>query len=260
MTRAKGSPVRWITALARPLPVVTLLIMLAASPAPLDAQRADFLFGRPHATIAVTTGWAMPNEGSDLFAFTREHLTVARGDFASPFIMAELGIRALDRIDVTLGLELAGASVASEDEEYVWQDDRPILQTTEFNTRAVMGGLKAYLLPRGRAISQFAWIPSAWSPYIGGGVGVSWYDFLQKGDFVDYQTLDIFEERFRTKGSGFTTHVMGGVDASLSPRFLVRVEYRHIWGSADVNNAVFQDFDDIDLSGSRATLGIAYRI
>lgn len=260
MTRATRSRIPRIAALARPLPVLTLLALLGAA-TPAAAQRADFLFGQPHATIALSTGWAMPGEGSDLFDFTRDNLTVSRGDFASPFLMAEVGIRTLDRFDVTLGLEFAGSSVPSEDENYVWDNEAesPVVQTTKFNTRRVMGGLKAYLLPRGREISQYAWIPARWSPYIGGGVGVTWYEFLQEGDFVDYETLAIFEDRFQTEGRGFTTHLMGGADVTLSPHFLLRVEYRHIWGSAGVDQSVFEGFNDIDVSGSRVTVGVAFR-
>lgn len=257
MTRAMPSRPR-IVALARPLPVLTLLVLLGAA-TPVAAQRADFLFGRPDATIALSTGWAMPGEGSDLFEYTRDRLLISRGDFASPLLMAEVGIRTLDWLDVTLGLEFAGSSVPSEDRDYVWEDDRPIRRTAKFNTRRVMGGLKAHLLPRGREISEYAWIPARWSPYVGGGVGLTWYEYLQEGDFVVEETLAIYEDRLESTGRGPTAHVMGGADVTLSPHFLLRVEYRHIWGRAGVDQAVFEGFNDIDVSGSRVTVGVAFR-
>lgn len=259
MTPAKEGRLTDWSALHRSLPVLALLVapLLAA---PAAAQRADFLFGGPHATLSASTGWSIPSESSDLFRFSREQLTVGRGDFASPFFLAELGIHATSRLDVMAGLEVAGRTVDSEMRDWVTQDDQPIRQSTEFSTRRVLGGLKVYLLPRGREISRFAWVPRSWSPYVGGGVGMTWYTFRQEGDFVDYETLDIFEDRLEVDGSGFTQYAVAGVDVTLSSYFLLRMEYRHLWGSADVGSGAFEDFNDIDLSGSRATLGIGFRI
>jgi hypothetical protein len=234
-------------------------LLLATAP-PAHGQRADFLFRRPHATVAVLGGWAMPGENSELFEFTREQLTVSRGDFASPLIFVEGAVRLTEWLDLALGLEYTNGSVGSEDRLYVYQDDSPILQTTDFKRRRLMGSVKGYLLPRGRQISEFAWIPSRWSPYLGVGLGMSWYEFLQEGDFVDYQTLDIFEERFRAKGRGMTGHVLAGVDVSLTPRFLVRGEYRYIRGEGKLDDYQFEGFDDVDLSGSRVALGLAVRL
>lgn len=240
----------------RLLPVLSILLAAA----PVQAQRADFLFGRPNVTLSLGTGWAMPAEGSDLFSETRNLLTVSPGDFGSYLVLLELAGRVTEQFDAVLGLEYAGSTVRSEMREWVTQDDQPIRQATDFKRTRLMGGVKYYVLPRGRRISEFAWVPNRWSPYIGGGVGYTWYDFRQYGDFVDFQTEDIFETRLRSEGGGITQHVMAGADLSITARFLVRGEYRYIWGSAPVDQQVFDGFDDIDLSGSRITVGIAIRM
>lgn len=239
--------------------LLSSLLLMLLSAIPLTAQRADFLFGRPGANIAFMVGLDRPAESSDLFAFTREQLTIDKGDFRSALLGAEVGFRTTDRLDLTLGLEYAGRSVDSEMRDWVTQDDRPIPQTTEFRRWRVTAGVKAYLLPRGVSVSEYAWVPAPWSPYVGGGLGVTWYDFTQEGDFVDYETLDIFAGRFESGGSGFTPWVAAGVDVSLSAHFIVRFDFRHTWGSAGVDNAVFEDFSDIDMSGYRATIGLAFR-
>lgn len=245
-----------IRALNRSLPVVLLLLVAA----PVAAQRADFLFSRPNLTVTAYGGWEFAGEGSDVFTFTRTNLTVSEGDFAAPSLGVEAAVRLTERLDAALGYEYAGATVLSEDRRFVTQDDRPIPQATEFDRHRLMASLKAYLLTRGRSISQFAWIPSAWSPYIGAGVGATWYEFVQYGDFVDYETWDIFEDRLQSDGRGYTAHAMAGVDVTLSPRFLLRGEYRHVWGGAALDRRYFEGFDDIDLSGSRLTLGVGVRI
>lgn len=235
------------------------LVALLVS-APVVGQRADFRFGAPHLTLSATTGWAMPGESGDVFGFTREHLTVSRGDFASPFFMVEAALRVTERVDLAVGVDHASSLVRSEMRDWVTQDDGAIAQITEFTRSRVMGSVKAYLFRRGRTISEFSWLPRRWSPYVGAGAGWSRYEFLQEGDFVDFQTADIFRDRFRTAGAGVSHHAMAGMDVSLSPYFLLRGEYRRIWGGADVDETVFSGFGDIDLSGSRATLGLAVRL
>ena len=235
------------------------LLLFVLPAAPLGAQAADFLFGRPGATISVMTGLARPDESSDLFQFTRDQLTVGRGDFTSAMLGAEVGITARDHLDLTLGLEYAGRSVGSEMREWVTEDDRPIRQTTEYRRWRVTAGAKAYLLDRGRSVSQYAWIPAAWSPYVGGGVGVTWYTFTQHGDFVDFETLDIFSDRLSTGDHGFTPWLAAGLDVSLTTLLVFRMDLRHYWGTAAVDRQDFTDFNDIDLSGYQATIGLAFR-
>lgn len=222
--------------------------------------QSDFLLKRPALTISVFGGWDMPGEDSDLFDFAREELTLESGDFASPVGMAEVAVRLTEHFDVALGVEHASRTAASEVREWVTQDDQPIPQTTEFSRTRFLASGKAYLFPRGRSISQFAWVPYRWSPYVGGGAGITRYAFEQAGDFVDFQTLDIFETRLLDEGSALTAHALAGAQLSLTPRFLLRAEYRYVWGSAEPEGNDFSSFDAIDLSGSRAIIGVAVRL
>lgn len=249
------------TASLHPTILGVILAGLALSiPASAQAQSSDFLFKRPALTVSVLGGWDMPGERSDLFDFARDELTLDRGDFSSPLFMAEVAWRATERFDVALGVEHASRSAASSMRDWVTQDDQPIPQTTEFTRTRVLASAKAYLFPRGRSISQFAWVPYRWSPYVGGGAGITRYAFEQEGDFVDFRTLDIFAARLQSNGSAFTPHALAGVQVSLTPRFLLRGEYRYTWGSDEVEGSDFSGFDAIDLSGSRAMIGVGFRL
>ena len=184
---------------------------------------------------------------------------MAQGDFRSPALALELGVRAADWADVVFGFEYAGASVPSEMRDWVTQDDRPIPQTTEFQRWRLSGGLKAYLRSRGRGLSEYAWVPSAWSPFLGAGVAITGYEFAQYGDFVDYENLDIFAMSVSSRGAAFTPWVTAGLDVSLSARLLLRTELRRYWGEGALDPAAYEGFQPIDLSGYRATLGLAFR-
>jgi hypothetical protein len=245
---------------ARGLALFTVLGLAVA--APLSAQRADFLFGRPVATVSISTGWSMPGEGSDLFAETRQNVTIGRGDFSSVPLQLDAGLHVGRRFDLNLGFEYTDRAVQGEWRDWVALDDLPILQTTEFRRQRLAAGMRAYLFPRGRSISQYAWIPRRWNPYVAGGAGVTWYNFTQHGDFVTptgIDQADIFRARVTSRGHGFTPWAAAGLDISLTPYFVLRTEVRQWWGTGTVDPAAFGDYNDIDLSGLSATIGFAFR-
>ena len=249
----------------RSTPIVrgAAVALLAATsllvPATARAQ-SDFMLKRPAATVSLYGGWAVPGEGSDLFGFAREQVTLEEGDFESPLVSAEVALRVSEHFDLTAGLDHSSRTVATEMRDWVTSDDRPIPQSTRFTRTRFHAGARAYLLPRGRSISRFAWVPTRWSPYVGGGIGVTRFEFEQVGDFVDYETLDIFADQLEAVGDGFTPHALAGVQLSLTPRILLRGEYRYIWGSGSPDSTDYYDFQDVDLSGSAVVIGASFRL
>lgn len=250
---------------------VVLGLAVLCVPAPLQAQD-DFLFGRPLITVSLYGGWSAPAEASDLFTETRRELTVREGDFSSPLGLAEVAYRVTEQVDVALAVSRSARTVDSEmrsfrwyEENVEWDDLEPIRQSTRFSRTRLLASGKYYLMPRGREISQFAWVPERWTPYVGAGAGASWYDFSQNGDFAvqlgeDPNDRDIVELALESSDRGLTALALGGVQVSLSPRFLARAEYRYIWGSGELDARTFDGFDPIDLSGSNVIVGISMRL
>jgi opacity protein-like surface antigen len=247
------------------VPGLALVLAPMLVPAtPVAAQSPDFLFHRPTGTVSFYGGWSVQRESSDLFDFVRDWLTVEQGDFSAPVFGGDIGFQLTDRLDAVLGLEWAGTERRSEYRDWV-EDGWPIEQTTSLSVTRLNATGRLYLLDRGQTIGTFAWVPTRWSPYVGGGGGVTWYTFEQWGDFVDYQTIDdpegaiIFTDSFRSSRSGVGAHALAGLEFSLTRRVVLRGEYRYNWGSAAVDSRAFDGFQPIDLSGHRGTIGIATR-
>jgi hypothetical protein len=244
------------------LSALALLLPLAA---PAAAQRADFLFRRPSVTFAVRGGWAAPRAQSEIFDFTMDRLIHTRTqkpidaqDFGGLAVQGELAIRVNDRLDLALDAGHSESEIRSEFRDFVEDNDLPITQTTRFHRTPFELAAKGYLRERGRRISRFAWVPYGWAPYIGAGVGAMVYGFEQSGDFVDYETLDIFSKTFRSEGTAPTAHLAAGLDVSVHPHVLVTGEGRYQWARSDMSRD-FVDFDPIDLSGFQITVGVAAR-
>lgn len=242
-----------------------LLLILAAAalmvPPELQAQRSlpDFLFKTPTGTLGFRAGFASPRASSEVWSFSRDQLTLGSSAMNGMHWGVQLGLRATDRLEVAIDLSSSRAETTSEFRHWVDTNDLPIEQNTFLSRVPFTVSLKAYLADRGQSVSRFAWVPAPLTPYVGAGAGMLWYVFEQHGDWVDFETLDIFTDTFRSDGKTPTAHVLAGFDVSLGPRFLFNTEGRYLWASAPMDELDFDGFDDIDLSGFQVTAGIAVR-
>ena len=248
-----------VTYQAKRFTMAMVLAVFAGAAAADLAYAQDFLFGRPGMTVGLRFGYAMPRAEGEIFDFTRDELTIDEGDFNSAAFALDLGVRLTDRLDLQAGLGYENSEIDSEFRDFIGDDDLPILQTTSFARVPFTLGLKAYLTERGRRISDLAWIPAKWAPFVGGGVGLVWYEFEQHGEFVDYETLDIFFDRFTSNDASPLAYATAGFDYSLGLRWIFTAEARYSWASADMGDD-FVGFDPIDLTGLRAALGFSLRL
>lgn len=237
----------------------TCLLMAGLLPSQALAQAPpDFLLRQPRVSVGLRAGYSLATASSEIFDFTREQLTLGRSDFDAPSWGGQLAIQLTPRIDLAFDLSAASTRSKSEFRDWVDLDDLPIEQETEFRRIPFTVGFKAYLRDRGRSVGRFAWIPSQFAPYVGAAGGWVWYRFDQEGDWVDYETYDIFVDRFTSEGKAPTVHVYGGADWSLGPALFLTAEARYAYAKADLSGD-FVDFDAMDLSGLQATLGISVR-
>ena len=235
-------------------PYFLALLVLAA---PCSAQDPDFLFGRPHGTLAIRTGQMRPRAGSDLFTFVEKQLTVDRKDFNAPTIGFDVDIAVAPFATVVAGLDFSRSKTASEYRDFVDNNRLPIQQTTELRETNLSGSIKIDLAPRGREVSQHAWIPSMITPYVGVGVGAMHSSFIQDGDFVDFTDSSVFPHTYSSTSWSPSTHVFGGVDVKAWKRVYFNGEARYLWSNADLG-LDFSGFKPMDLAGFRVTGGIRY--
>ena len=239
------------------------VLLLAATflllPSGTTAQGSGqgFLFKQPTVQVGVHGGYNVAHAGGPVLDFARNELTLNKRDFDASSWGFELAVRAQERLDIAFDVRFSRSEAGSEMRDWVDQDDLPIQQTTTFARVPVTVSTKFYLRDRGRAISQFVWIPTKWAPFVGAGGGLLWYRFEQKGDFVDIITLDVVNFTLESSGGTPTGHVFAGVDISLSPRFMWTLEGRYAFGGATTGSAF--DFEHLDLSGFQATIGIGAR-
>lgn len=239
--------------------LVSALLGLAALADPLTAQTGrGFLFEAPDVTLGARAGFGVASAGSDIFDFTREELTVDRGDFNGFSGFADLGFSVLPRLDLTGTAGYIGSVARSESRRFEGTDDLPIRQRTEFRRVPLTAGVRLYPLPRGRTVGSYAWIPASLTPYVGGAAGGMWYRFRQEGEFVDEESLVVFEDVLESSGWAPAAEAFGGIEYTVTPRIAVIGEGRYTWARAELSNS-FEGFDPIDLAGFAVTVGVSLR-
>jgi opacity protein-like surface antigen len=229
----------------------------AAQPVAVDRPRQDYMFGRPRTSIAFRGSWVFAMAGSDVFDFVTEQLTLEKSDFNAPGIAFDLDVALTPRVDIQVSVDNSFTSTDSEYRDYVDNDEQPIEQTTSMRQFGISASAKYALLPRGRSISRFAWVPRTTTPYVGAGAGLLKYDFKQEGDFVDFVDLSVFYDVFHSEGWAPSVHFFGGVDVKVYQRLYVTAEARYVWSEADLETD-FDGFEPIDLSGFRCGAGIRF--
>jgi hypothetical protein len=159
-------------------------------------------------------------------------------------------------VDVTFGFDVSEAGTTSEYRDFVDNQLLPINQETTLKQRHLFGSVRFNLVPRGQAVSRFAWVPRTVTPYVGAGSGALWYQFEQARDFVDFVDLSVFTDHFSSKGFTPSMLVFGGTDVNVYRALSVTFEGRYVWANARLESD-FVDFDPIDLAGFKLSTGIS---
>lgn len=236
--------------------LITATLPLIPSQASAQGSSQGFLFKQPTSQVGFHGGYTLARAGGAVLNQQRRDLTLSKRDFDASSWGLEVAIRARERLDIAWNLRFSKSEEGSKSRPYL-EDGLPILQTTTFVRVPVTVSAKFYLSDRGRAVSQFAWIPKKWAPFVGAGGGLHWYRLKQEGDFVEEPSLEILTLTLESSGATPTAHVFAGLDLSMSPRFLWTVEGRYALGRAKTGRAY--NFDNLDLSGFQAMIGLAAR-
>ena len=230
------------------------------TPASARAQSSGdgFLFRKPAGSFVVRGGYASELASGDLYSFLTDQFTLNRGDFRAPSFGGDVLVSVAPRVDLDFGLSYSAWKKPSEFRDFVGTDNLPIQQTTSLARVPLTAGARFYLASPGRSIGSYAWIPNKFVPYVGAGGGMMWYRLRQTGEFIDFQTSDVFPDEFESSGWTGTAHAMVGADYSLTPRLALTGEGRYTWAKTSLGTD-FTGFDGIDLSDFAITLGLNVR-
>jgi len=222
------------------------------------AGEPGFLFGQPRAAAGLRVNWNRARADSEVHGFLTEFLTLEPRDFDALGVAFDVGFAMTPRLDLRVGLDYVKTpETTSESRDYLGSDGQPINQETWLSQTDFNASVSFALIPRGRAIGQYAWIPNAVVPYVGVGAGIQRYALDLIGEFVDEADLTLFSDHFQSNGWAPSVHLFGGADIRLLQRLYLTAEARYVRASAEPAGA-FEGFEDLDLSGMRVGAGIRF--
>ena len=240
---------------------------LAIMPSRLHAQDGwatgdGYYFRRPTISLSIRGGVDRPTAAGDIWTFTTTNLTLNKGDFLAPGYQVDLGVRFNNRTEVVFASGLSLKSAGSEFRKFVDNKDQPIEQTTRLRRVPVTMGVRYALTPPEERLGRLAWVPARLTPWVGGGAGFMNYTFSQIGDFVDFQTLNVFKQEYAASGWTPMGYANVGLDVKLSTRIWLTGDIRYSAARAplDTPGSKFVGFRNIDLSGTAATMGFTVRM
>lgn len=97
-------------------------------------------------------------------------------------------------------------------------------------------------------------------PYVGAGIGMTYWEYEEQGDFVGFDEIGpfIYYDRLKDSGTEFATHVLAGVEFPMGPTWNLTLEGRYTWSEATPGGA-FSDLalGDLDLGGFAGFFGFS---
>jgi hypothetical protein len=238
-----------------------IMLALLALPSVAVAQNGDgFLFQRPKGSFVMRVGYEAARPASESFDFLEGETTLGPRSFDAINLGADLNFFLTRSIDLTFTLDVTSRTNTSEYRE--WEENgQPITHESTLERAMLGGGFRYNLLPRGRQISSLAYIPARTVPYIGATGGIMWYDFRQKGDFVevvDDSTGNIFTDELKASHYTLMGQAFAGIEQRLNARWSLVGEARYTQAHDRLNND-FAELGNLSLSGLAFNLGATVR-
>jgi opacity protein-like surface antigen len=199
--------------------------------------------------LDLRAGAFFPRADSNLFDDTNELFGVDKGDWVGFTGGIEYSFGIADHVELGFHVDGYGRELDTSYVDFERPNGQPIFQTLKLTT-----------VPMGATL-RFVANPSrgAFTPYIGVGANVVYYEYEEFGDFIDFfdDDLPVSSDFFIDEGAAFGFHVAGGVRIPFGDDFSLVAEGRYLWSKTDMGDDFRQS--EIDLSGPSATLGINLR-
>ncbi len=240
---------------------VPVLLTAVLAVFPLGSVRAQG--PRPSNSLQFRLGGFFPRGGGDIWGSDEQTFTLERSDFNGGIAGFTYAMSINNLFEMGFNLDFYDETARSQDRDYVDQSGLPILHDTRLELIPLTVDFR--FLPAGRyGIRGGQRRVLHPVPYLGGGVGVNYWEYEEVGDFVNgphppQPGVDgvIFPARFIESGTAFETHVLTGLELPFNPRFSFLLEGRYSWSDVTPNGD-FAGLGNLDLSGFAGYLGFAY--
>lgn len=239
------------------LPVLALAVASIASPA--SAQGA-----RDGGALQFRLGGFFPQASGDFWDSNFDAYTLDDSDFQDAMIGGSFIFAATNNLEIGFNVDFYDAAARSADQDFTDEFGNAILHDT--GIRIVPMTVDLRVLPTGRyalrgkdgriAVRRPV-------PYFGVGLGFSYWEFEEVGDFVDDPggpAPSVVFDQVKDSGTAFETHVLAGIEIPVSPAWSLNFEGRYSWSDDDPGGRLGEIYPgEIDLGGVALFFGTSVR-
>jgi opacity protein-like surface antigen len=225
--------------------MLTAAVMLLASSGTAAAQ--DMVLG------GNIGGFLVRNEESrdrdDVLRNNRTFLVFDIDEFDSTTVGGDFAVSAGSFLEVGVSLNYTQSTVPSINADIVEDDGTEIVM--EMKQKIVPLALTAKLFPFTRDANI--------QPYLGGGVQFNRWQYTEVGEFLDYDTGDIFRDSFQDDGVETGPVYLAGIRFPIGDSLLMGGEWRYATAKAELDPSLGFYGDSLDLGGHSWLFTVAYK-
>jgi hypothetical protein len=196
--------------------------------------------------------------GGDLWVENEDVFTMNVSDFDSAIFGVSF-VRAINNnIEMGINADYYDESVLSAYRGWVDESGFPIYHDTTLSSLPLTVDLR--VLPFGRYRTGGRGQVMQPVVYLGGGIGVNFWEYEEVGDFLDFSMVvpEIFFDRFVDDGAAFEYHAVAGVELPVNPAVNLILEGRYIWSDGELDGD-FAGLGSIVFDGFSVTVGASFR-
>ncbi len=237
----------------------SLRVFLATAVATCSLGLVEAQGPRPSNSFQVRLGGFFPRGSGEVWESNAATFTLDHADFDGGVLGFTFATAVSNNFEVGFNLDFYEELARSQDADYVDELGFPILHDTRLEL--VPATVDFRFLPSGRygvrgATGQRRVLHPV--PYLGGGIGITYWEYEEVGDFVigphpPEPGIDgvIVPARSIDTGTALEAHVVAGLELPFNPVFSFLLEGRYAWSDATLGGK------SLDLSGFAGYFGLA---
>lgn len=203
--------------------------------------------------ISIYGGFRVLDVESDLFAANEFDFGITDDDFRTGGYGLEFDVAVLPRVDISIGFDSGDAETFGSYLDFVYDDGAEIEHTAQLAMTELSLGVRFRLLG-GQARIR---------PYLIGGITGAYYRYTEIGEFVDFDTADIYYDEFEERSflPGFFAGAGADVAVARFPdggRVELFGEFRYARAQGEHTEG-FDGFGDLELDRSGGLFGVRFR-
>ena len=207
---------------------------------------------RPRYGFSAFGGFRALQIESQLFDSNDVDFGITEGDFRSGRIGFEVDFALLPMVEIMVGFDTGGSETSGNYLDLVYEDGSEIEHSARLEMTEYTFGARVRPLPGGRV-----------SPYLAVGVSLASYRYSETGEFVDFDTADIFYDEFEERQALFGFFAGAGLDYALvrlpyGRRIDLFGEFRYARGKGEHEDG-FDGFGDLTIGRTGGLLGLRIR-